>query len=141
MAQREKNMSNMKMVQLAPVMVVEEIELCLPFWTERLGFAKAAEVPEGTKLGFVMLVKDGVTVMYQTRASVAQDVPALANEASHSFLFITVNGIDEIMQKLGDVPVVIPLRKTFYGAKEIGVREPGGNVITFAEFEERPQGT
>jgi hypothetical protein len=27
---------------------------------------------------------------------------------------------------------VFPRRKTFYGMDEIGVREPGGNAITFA---------
>jgi hypothetical protein len=133
---QEKKMPEMKMVSLAPVMVVDEIEPCMPFW-EKLGFAKTAEVPEGSKLGFVMLVKDGVTVMYQSRVSVEKDVPALAKEPSHFFLFITVTGFDEILPKLKGVPVVFPERKTFYGAREIGVREPGGNVVTFAEFESR----
>jgi hypothetical protein len=30
-------------------------------------------------------------------------------------------------------PVVVPRRKTFYGMEEIGVREPGGNSVTFAQ--------
>jgi hypothetical protein len=29
-----------------PVMIVERIEPVLPFWVERLGFAKTVEVPE-----------------------------------------------------------------------------------------------
>jgi len=29
---------------------------------------------------------------------------------------------------------VIPRRTTFYGADELIVREPGGNVVTFAQF-------
>jgi uncharacterized glyoxalase superfamily protein PhnB len=32
------------------------------------------------------------------------------------------------------VEVVVPLRTTFYGAKEIGVQDPAGHVILFAEF-------
>jgi len=32
--------------------------------------------------------------------------------------------------------VVVPERKTFYGAREIVVRAPCGTLVTFAEFEE-----
>src|SRR6266852_3502350 len=31
-------------------------------------------------------------------------------------------------------PVVVPKRTTFYGATEIFVREPGGNLVGFAQF-------
>ena len=55
--------------KLTPVIMVDAIEPCVPF-LERVGFAKTAEVPEGDRLGFVILAKDGVEVMYQTRASV-----------------------------------------------------------------------
>lgn len=135
-SKQEKKMPESKFVSLAPVLLVDEIEPCLPFW-ERLGFARTAEVPEGARLGFVMLVRDGVTVMYQTRASVAKDVPSLAAEPSHSHLFLTVIGLDALKPGLAAAPVVVPERKTFYGAREIGVREPGGNVVVFAEFEAR----
>ena len=57
--------------KLTPVLYVEEIEPCLDLWVNRLGFARTVEVPEGDKLGFVTLAKDGVEVMYQSRASVA----------------------------------------------------------------------
>ena len=33
----------------------------------------------------------------------------------------------------------MPMRTTFYGAKEIGVRDPGGHIITFAQFGAAPQ--
>jgi hypothetical protein len=29
---------------------------------------------------------------------------------------------------------VLPRRRTFYGAEEIGVREPGGNMVTFGQM-------
>jgi len=130
---QEKKMSASRMVSLAPVMIVDEIEPCLVFW-EKLGFAKTAEVPEGSKLGFVMLARDGVTVMYQSRASVVKDVPAMAKEPSRMALFLTVTGLDEIKSHLTGAPVMVPERTTFYGSREVGVREPGGNIVTFAEF-------
>jgi len=134
--------------KLTPVIPVEAVEPCLPFW-ERLGFAKTVEVPEGDpsaaggslgagKLGFVILVKDGVEVMYQSRASIAKDFPALAQGdfRSNTTLFIEVQGLDEIIAKLKGVEVVVPERKTFYGSREIGGREPGGSLVVFAEFEQ-----
>jgi len=122
------------MKKLTPVLFVEKIEPCLPFWVERLGFTKTVEVPEGGALGFVMLVRDNVEVMLQSRASVAKDVPALAGEASRSFLFVEVTDIEEMARRVEGAEIVVPRRKTFYGADEIGVRDPAGNVITFAQF-------
>lgn len=118
--------------KITPLLMVETIEPCLPFW-ERLGFANVAQVPHGDRLGFVILVKDEFEIMYQTRASVAEDLPALASSPmGGSFLFIEVDDLDSIVDALGDAPLTFPRRKTFYGMEEVGVCEPGGNAVTFA---------
>ena len=123
------------MKKLTPILLVDAIEPMLPFWTERLGFQKTAEVPEGDHLGFVILAKDGIEVMYQTRASVDNDVPSLRDMPSRgAMLFIEVESIDAVENALKGVEVVVPRRKTFYGADELFVREPGGNVVGFAQF-------
>lgn len=118
--------------RISPVLLVDAIEPCLPFW-EALGFEKMADVPHGGRLGFVILEKSGLEVMYQTRESVAADIPALADApGGGTFLFLEVMDLDATIEAIGDAPVVFPRRKTFYGMDEICVREPGGNVITFA---------
>lgn len=123
--------------KLTPILYVEAIEPSLPFWTERLGFEVTAQVPEGDVLGFVILQKDGVEVMYQTRSSVANDVPALADTPmAGAFLFIEVDDIDAVQNALQGVEVAVPRRTTFYGADELFVREPGGNIVGFAEMAE-----
>jgi uncharacterized glyoxalase superfamily protein PhnB len=120
--------------KLSPVLIVDAIEPCLSFWTERLGFTKIAEVPEGNRLGFVILQKDGVEVMYQSRESVGKDVPALAKTpAGGTSLYIEVGDIGAIEKAVKGLEVVVPRRKTFYGADEIGVREPGGNAVIFSQ--------
>lgn len=115
--------------KLSPVLIVDAIEPCLPFWTDRLGFTKVAEVPEGDRLGFVILQKDGVEVMYQSRDSVRKDIPQLADTPPGTSLYIEVSDIDAAEKAVKGLPVVVPRRKTFYGAEEIGVREPGGNAV------------
>jgi uncharacterized glyoxalase superfamily protein PhnB len=119
--------------KLSPVLIVDAIEPCLAFWTDRLGFAKLVEVPEGSRLGFVILAKDGVEVMYQSRDSVRSDVPALADAPAGSSLYIEVSDIEAVERAVQGVEIVVPRRQTFYGADEIGVREPGGNVVMFAQ--------
>jgi hypothetical protein len=124
-----------EMKKLTPVLVVEEIEPCLPFWIDRLGFEKTAEVPEGSKLGFVILSKDRVEVMYQSRESVAKDVAALLPEqGGHPIgLFIEVSDVAAVEQALAGFEKILPRRKTFYGMDEVGFNEPGGNAVIFAQ--------
>lgn len=118
--------------RITPIMVVDEIEPCVAFW-EALGFDRGPEVPHGDRLGFIILEKSGLEIMYQTRASIADDVPGLAPPPmGGTCLFLEVMDLDATIEALGDAPVTIPRRKTFYGMEEIGVREPGGNAITFA---------
>lgn len=121
------------MKKLTPVLVVDQVEPCAAFWTERLGFARTAEVPHEGETGFVILQKGGVELMYQSRASVAADLPALAEGPYRTVLFLEVDDLDEVERAIDGVEIVQPRRTTFYGMAEIGVREPGGNVIVFAQ--------
>ena len=125
----------MTVKKLTPVLVVDEIEPALKFWVERLGFTKTVEVPHGDGLGFVILVQDGVELMYQTRASVKDDMPSVAREMKGRsvVLFFEVADLAAIEKALKGVEVVVPRRQTFYGMDEIGVREPGGNIVIFAQ--------
>lgn len=125
----------MIMQKLTPILLVDAIEPCLSFWTDRLGFQITAQVPEGDVLGFVILEKDGVEVMYQTRPSVINDVPALADmPMASTMLFIEVDDIDGVEAALDGMEPVVPRRTTPYGAQEVFVREPAGNVVGFAQF-------
>jgi uncharacterized glyoxalase superfamily protein PhnB len=121
--------------KLTPVLVVDEVEPCLPFWVDCLGFEKIAEVPEGSKVGFVILAKDGIEVMYQSRESVSKDVPALLPERGGRpiTLFIEVSDVGAVERALDGFEVILPRRQTFYGMDEVGVREPGGNPVIFAQ--------
>ncbi|HEX7029448.1 MAG TPA: VOC family protein [Gammaproteobacteria bacterium] len=122
--------------KLTPVLFVERIEDQLPFWVDRLGFEKTVEVPQDNALGFVILVRDGIELMIQSHASVASDVPALAGETARVPMFFEVGDLDDIERRLKDAEPVFPRRKTFYGATEFAVRDPAGNVVTFAQFGE-----
>src|SRR5688500_6913291 len=119
--------------KLSPVLVVDRVEPAVAFWRERLGFEQQFEVPHGDEIGFVSLVQGGVEIMYQTRASVAADLPPLAEGVHRTVLFIEVDDLDAVERAMQGVEIVHPRRTTFYGMHELTVREPGGNVVVFAQ--------
>jgi uncharacterized glyoxalase superfamily protein PhnB len=123
-----------------PLIVVEAVEPCIPFWTEKLGFEVTVTVPHEDRTGFAILQKGAVELMYQSRASVAADLGAsgapktLAAELAESTttLFVEVDRLDEVIAVLDDTEVVVPRRQTFYGMDEIFVRPPCGTLVGFA---------
>lgn len=131
------------MKKLTPVLLVEEVEPCLGFW-EALGFEKTIEVPEGDRIGFAAMARGGVEIMYQSRASVAADMPALADleyTRDGLGLFIEVADLTDVKRRLAAAggQETFPERATFYGAREVGVRAPCGTHVVFAEFGEAPE--
>jgi len=119
-----------------PVLIVDSIEPSLPFWQERLGFTRPAEVPDGERLGFVILLGGTVEIMYQTSALLRKDsnAHAAAFDNDKTLLFVEVDDIDALASALRGFEIVMPRRETFYGSTEIGYREPGGHFVTFAQF-------
>jgi hypothetical protein len=121
------------MKKLTPVLIVDAVEPVLPLWTA-LGFQKTAEVPQGDRLGFVILARDAVELMYQTRDSVAHDEPRiLEGPLRASGVFIEVDSLDALVFPEG-TEVIVERRTTPYGSTETIVRDAAGNAIVFAQF-------
>ena len=128
-------MKTIMVKRITPILFAEEIESCIQFWTERLGFSKTAEVPEGNKLAFAILEKDGLELMYQSYASVEKDDPATAAAARQgpTFLYLDVDDLSAALTATKGAEVTMPVRSTFYGSKEFGIKDPVGHYIIFAQ--------
>lgn len=129
--QKEKTM---KVSRITPVLFAANIEPCVKFWTERLGFQKTAEVPEGNTLGFAILEKDGVELMYQSYASADKDNASTGPlvRKGPSFLYVEVSDLDAVIGAMKGIEPAIPVRTTFYGMREMGVKDPAGHIVMFA---------
>ena len=125
----------MQIKRITPVLFVKEIEPVLPFWVDALGFEKTIEVPHGDKLGFASLQKDGTEVMYQTFASLGDDMPQVAEAAKKgpTFLYIEVDGLDAVLASLKKYKITMAERTAFYGMREVGFQDPTGHYLTFAQ--------
>ena len=122
-------------MKITPVLIVQEIEKSLPFWVDRIGFGKTAEVPDEGRLAFAMMERDGAELMIQTVASVLKDEPKFApkGDTNKASLFIEVQDFDDILGRLKGYPIEMEDRTTFYGMREIGVRDPDGHIVVFAK--------
>src|SRR6476646_1244682 len=121
--------------KITSILFAEEIEPCIQFWTERLGFQKTIEVPEGNKIGFALLEKNGIELMYQSFASVEKENAATgaAVRKGPSFLYIEVADLDVALAATQGAELVMPVRTTFYQSKEFGIQDPVGHYLIFAQ--------
>lgn len=126
-------MSSVK--KLSPVLRVRSVEDVLPFWEERLGFARTVEIPDGEGIGFAILVQDDVEVMLQSERSAAGDLPALAGPATAgtTALFVEVASLEPFLARLQPADHAAPIRETFYGTREAILRDPAGHVVVLAQ--------
>ena len=134
-----------KILRNTPILVVDKIEPHLDFYEKRLGYKRLAEVPHGGAMGFVMLEQNGLHLMMQTRASIADDLGKTAADAPSRetllraakgdaiFQFVVVDSIDAVMASMTGIKQLVPLRTTDYGMKEIVVQDNAGFVLVFAE--------
>jgi uncharacterized glyoxalase superfamily protein PhnB len=125
----------MNVKRITPVLFCTEIEPMLTFWVDHLGFTTTIEVPHGNKLGFVALQQGSTEIMYQTFASLGDDMPLILDAAKKgpTFLYVEVENLDKVKSALQGSKIAQPERTAFYGMREIGYQDPAGHFITFAK--------
>jgi uncharacterized glyoxalase superfamily protein PhnB len=64
-------------------------------------------------------------------------LPAIAAEVRRgpTFLYVEVDDLNAVKAAVIEMEIYMPERTTFYGSREIGVKDPAGHFITFAQFE------
>jgi uncharacterized glyoxalase superfamily protein PhnB len=120
-----------------PILHVKSVEPSLKFWTDRFGFKPTIKVPEGNHIGFVALENGPVELMLQTYEGMQSDQSdplAKAVDQGPSFIFMEVPDIKVVIKSLEGAEIVQGLHETFYGAKEVVVKEPGGHFVIFSQL-------
>ena len=75
--------------------------------------------------------------MYQSYASADKDVGTTISQVVRkgpTFLYVEVDSLDATINAVKDAEVYMPKRQTFYGSTEIGIKDPAGQFVTFAQF-------
>lgn len=122
--------------KLTPNLMVEDVEQTLAFYRDVLGFQAVMTLPEAAPFDFAIVHRDGVELMFQSRTSLSENVPALTGStigASQTF-YIEVTGIQELHEQLRDkVEIVVDFHTTFYGTQEFYFRDLNGYILSFSE--------
>lgn len=126
----------MRVTRATPVLFVDAVEPTRDFFT-KLGFTVLFDVPEGDRLGFVGLEKDGVQVMVETRGNRNEGdaIREITRNSRGSVVFIEVDNVDAAITALATEKAIVERHTTFYGADEISFMEPGGHIVTLARFD------
>jgi len=132
--------------KLTPNMMVENVGRTVDFYGDVLGFEFVMGVredgqevvtqrQEGGTLAFAVMKCGGVEMMFQTRKSLSQEIPAFGGMGiGGSFTFyIDVEDVDGLYAKLKDkVTMIKDMQTTFYGKREFYIRDCNGYVLVFA---------
>lgn len=131
---------------LTPNMMTENVNESIQFYCNRLGFQFQMGMPYAgepvssfspdTPLQWSMLGREGAMLMLQERSSLAEDCSFFAEipvAASVTF-YLEVDDLDDLLAGLGeDVEIMVPERTTFYGMREVWIRDNNGYVVTLAQ--------
>jgi|SRR5215471_6286767 len=124
-----------KLRSSVPVFLVSDIASTMRWYQTHLGF-EAHAFPETPPYAFCVLIKDGVEIMLQGLAGYEKprDFGKRADGVWDAYLRVEgVAGLYEAMSKAGDVKVLEPLKKQWYGDTEFLVEDPNGYVLVFGE--------
>ena len=137
----------MKLKKLTPNFCVTNVKESVAFYRDKLGFALAMAVPEGSKnidseidenqeYAYAMVSRDEVFVMLMKADVFVEDLPLLKSVpqgASVSF-YIEVEDIDKIYAEIkGKTELAKELETTWYGMQEFYIKDCNGYVLGFAE--------
>lgn len=127
--------------RLSPVFLVDRVEPCIEFWAERLGFDIRLQVDGADGIEFVILGKDDAEVIYRSAESLNLDAPGLldSDHQPWDILHVQVDDLEEILPRLDGLEIVVPLRESGFGGREIYVTEPSGRLVAITSSNEAPE--
>lgn len=122
--------------KLTPNLMVEDVRQTLRFYRDVLGFETLTTVEGDEETNFAIVHRDAVELMFQSRKSLSENVPALTGStigASQTF-YIEVSAVDQLYQQLsGKVEIVVDMHNTLYGTREFYFRDLNGYILSFSE--------
>lgn len=122
---------------LSPNVIVDDVNKSVEYYTINLGFSLIASMPGSGHRDWAMVMRDSVTMMFQSLDSLQHDLPTLKITAKGSLgtFYLKVKGLDQLfaLAKTNRLEMAVDMRTTFYGAREFAIKDPDGYFLMFAE--------
>lgn len=125
----------MRLLRIAPVLLVRDIEASVGFWRDRVGFE--TEAIQGDPPTFAMPTRDGVTVMLlQVSPGAAVPPPnrRVVDKANQAYIW--VDDAEALYEELGarGAPIDFTIYDTPWGTREFGIQDPDEHDIAFGQI-------
>ena len=145
----------MTITRAAPVLMVDDVARAVAFYRDVLGFGFLAGVAEAGRetvvdwpppgpLVFAMIESGQARLMFETRSSMAADLPRFAEGkcGGSLILYLECDDLDALYERLSEhAPFLKAPHVTFYGTRECSIEDPNGYVLTFAQRLEKTSPT
>lgn len=121
--------------KLTPNLMVEDVDRTVDFYRDVLGFTLAATAPEERPFNWAMVAAGDAQLMFQSRASLGDEVPALRDRriGGALTLYVEVEDVEGLYGRIKDqLPIVVDMHDTFYGAREFAAQDCNGYILSFA---------
>ncbi|MGD2156615.1 MAG: VOC family protein [Anaerolineales bacterium] len=121
---------------LTPNLMVEDVNQTITFYEDVFGFELSQTVPEEGKFAWASMRSRDVEIMLQDRESLSEELPVFEGTPIGGSLtfYLRMDGLEAFYDRIKDqVTVLKELHTTFYGMKEVAVKDPNGYIFVFAE--------
>jgi uncharacterized glyoxalase superfamily protein PhnB len=121
---------------LTPNLMVDSVGDTAGWYRDVLGFETETEVPGEEGPVFAIVRRDDVRLMFQLRASLEEDLPALrgAPIAASQTFYIEVEGVEDLRRQVeGKARILKDLHDTFYGTREFYFADCNGYILSFSQ--------
>lgn len=125
----------MKILQIIPELLVEDMQKTLRFYQEILGFKPEIVYPQANPV-FVQIRRDNIRIMLYDRSDFENEIPKLkkVKMGGSVLLYIEAEKIETFYQEIKDrVNIIQPIHKTDYGSLEFTIEDCNGYLIAFSE--------
>jgi uncharacterized glyoxalase superfamily protein PhnB len=127
----------MQYLSLTPNLMVDDVNAMVDFYCTTLGLELRAKVPESGRYNWAMVGSGGLSLMFQTRESLVDELPQIARYTPPGAftMYASVSGVEELYERIREkVTVAVEPHTTFYGAREFVIEDPSGYFVCFAEM-------
>ncbi len=130
------------MKNVTPSLMVDDVNSTANYYIKHFGFNVATTVPDmknpdSDKWQFAVLVNGGVSLMIQSRDTLAKDIPAMKDlKTGGTFtLYFDTADVTSLFEKVKDHVNYTQggLNDTFYGTREFTICDLNGYYLTFAQ--------
>jgi len=137
----------MSVIQATAKLMVEDVNRSVAFYGDLLGFGFArgltepsrqptTDWPTAERLAFAEVRRGQARLCFQSRASLAAELPRLAEAKIGGTVVMTLacDDFDALAERLGDtVPFIKAPHRAWHGCRECSIEDINGYVLTLCE--------